>query len=274
MNARAEAAAPRRKHWEDLTTVPLAILGVAFIGAYGVWVLRPEDPAPVHVVIAVILVVVWLVFLVDVVVRIALTPKGHRWAWVRHHPIDFMSAVLPVFRALRVVGLVVEVPYFRRRSGNAVRARFLVLAVLYALVFVVFIALATLSVERDAPGATIVTFGDAMWWAIVTLATVGYGDTYPVTTPGRWYAVFLMAGGIAILGVASATVISVLNERLAEIERGRHEARAGRPSDADGDGDGDSDVDTAADGLDDEGEPIGFQAREGLVPEAPDGASD
>lgn len=260
MNARAEAPAPRRTRWEDVTTVPLAVLGVAFIGAYAAWVLRPEDPAPVHAVIAGVLLLVWLVFLFDVVVRIILTPRGHRWKWIRHHPIDFMSAVLPVFRALRVVGLVVQIPYFRRRSGNAVRARFLVLAVSYALVFVVFIALATLSVERDAPGATILTFGDAMWWALVTLATVGYGDTYPVTAPGRWYAVFLMAGGIAILGVASATVISLLNERLADAERGRHE-RAGRtPGDPDDD--------------DDDEEPIGFAEREGFDAAASGEASD
>jgi voltage-gated potassium channel len=106
------------------------------------------------------------------------------------------------------------VPYLQRRTGNAVRTNILIYAASYAVVFVYFISLATLNVERDAPGANITTFGDAIWWAIVTVATVGYGDEYPVTPAGRFYAVFLMAGGIAILGTASATIISLINERI------------------------------------------------------------
>jgi voltage-gated potassium channel len=82
-----------------------------------------------------------------------------------------------------------------------------------------FLALATLEAERYAPGANIVTFGDAIWWALVTIATVGYGDTYPVTALGRFYAVLLMAGGVAIVGTASATIISFLNERVAGLRR-------------------------------------------------------
>ena len=82
-----------------------------------------------------------------------------------------------------------------------------------------FLALATLAAEREAAGANIVTFGDSIWWAIVTITTVGYGDLYPVTPPGRFYAVLLMAGGIAIVGTASATIISYLNERVAGLRR-------------------------------------------------------
>ena len=85
-----------------------------------------------------------------------------------------------------------------------------------------FLALATLEAERDADGANIVTFGDAIWWAIVTIATVGYGDEVPGDPLGRFYAVLLMAGGIAIVGTASATIISYLNERVAG-----HPARTG-----------------------------------------------
>ena len=88
-----------------------------------------------------------------------------------------------------------------------------------------FLALATLEAERDAPGANITTFGDAIWWALVTIATVGYGDMYPVTALGRFYAVLLMAGGVAIVGTASATIISYLNERVAGL---RHTGRRAR----------------------------------------------
>ena len=101
--------------------------------------------------------------------------------------------------------------------------------------WVFFLALATLQAERGAPGANIDTFGDAIWWAIVTIATVGYGDLYPVTPAGRFYAVLLMAGGIAIVGTASATIISYLNERVAGL-RHQRATRSGRAVALDGRG--------------------------------------
>jgi voltage-gated potassium channel len=59
-----------------------------------------------------------------------------------------------------------------------------------------------------------VAFGDSLWWAFVTLATVGYGDFYPVTFPGRLVAAGLMAAGIAVVGVVTATAASWLIERV------------------------------------------------------------
>ena len=113
------------------------------------------------------------------------------------------------------VGLLQDLPLLKKHTPSAVRAQFIILALAYACAWVFFLALATLQAERNAPGANIETFGDAIWWAIVTIATVGYGDLYPVTPAGRFYAVLLMAGGIAIVGTASATIISYLNERVA-----------------------------------------------------------
>ena len=52
--------------------------------------------------------------------------------------------------------------------------------------------------EHGHPGANITNLGDALWWAVVTIATVGYGDYYPVTAVGRVIAVFIMLGGIGI----------------------------------------------------------------------------
>jgi voltage-gated potassium channel len=210
-----DEATRRRRRYVDATGRSLAILGVLFVMAYTIYVLWLDRPQWVTTVMAVILIATWVIFVIDVIIRILLTPRGRRWHYAWRHPFEVLSAILPVFRALRVVGLLQDLPVLKRHTPTAVRAQFITLALAYAFAWVFFLSLATLQAERDAPGANIVTFGDAIWWALVTIATVGYGDTYPVTPLGRFYAVLLMAGGVAIVGTASATIISYLNEKVA-----------------------------------------------------------
>jgi voltage-gated potassium channel len=216
----ALGAEGRRERWVDATSRPLAIAGVLFVVLYTVWVLWEHPPDWMRGVYLAVFTLAWVAFVADVVVQFLLTPRGQRMRWVWRHPVEVLSAFLPLARALRVVSLVRHLPALERRTTSAVRARFVSEALTYAAVFVFFIALATYQAERHASGATIVTFGDAIWWALVTLATVGYGDTYPVTALGRTYAVILMAGGVAIVGTASATLVSILNERMQELRRG------------------------------------------------------
>jgi len=76
-----------------------------------------------------------------------------------------------------------------------------------------------LDAERTNPEANITGFGDAAWWAIVTMTTVGYGDRYPTTGVGRLAAVALMLAGIAVLGVVTATLASWLVEQVKTSEQ-------------------------------------------------------
>jgi len=205
----------RRLRWERVMTWPLLVLGAAFIVAYSVLVLDEGelDPAWRNTMLLTA-AVTWLVFGIDYLVRLVVTPMRWRWHFVTHSLIDLLSVLIPLFRAFRVMHLLREVPYLRLKTGNAVRTRIIAYMVGYAVLFVYFIALATLQAERNAPGATITDFGLAIWWAIVTIATVGYGDTYPVTVVGRLYATGLMIGGIAIVGAASATMISFISDKI------------------------------------------------------------
>lgn len=73
-------------------------------------------------------------------------------------------------------------------------------------------AFAEYQIESPVQGDKINTFGDALWWSIATVTTVGYGDVYPITTTGRIVESILMIVGIAILG----WLISTLGESLIE----------------------------------------------------------
>ena len=65
-------------------------------------------------------------------------------------------------------------------------------------------AVTVLDAERDAVGANITSFGDALWWSLASVTTVGYGDRFPVTDEGRLVATFLMVIGIGLFGSLTA----------------------------------------------------------------------
>lgn len=206
-----------RRRWEDLSAWPLAILGVAFIAAFMFLTIDETPGSTLRALATVALAASWVGIVVDGLVRLLLTPRGERRRYLGHHVLDVLSVLLPLFRAVKVVQLLNRIPALRRRTASAVRVSVIVTGAAYIVVFVTFVALGALQVERGAPGATIVSFGDAMWWAIVTLTTVGYGDFVPVTIAGRGYAVALMLGGIVIVGSISALMVSYLTERIKRV---------------------------------------------------------
>ncbi len=87
---------------------------------------------------------------------------------------------------------------FKNRAGTAVYlVAFLIILVLE------FGSLAVLAAEHGVPGSNIKTASDAIWWTIVTIATVGYGDFYPVTGMGRLLGIFVITLGVALFGVVT-----------------------------------------------------------------------
>src|SRR5262245_49073684 len=87
-------------------------------------------------------------------------------------------------------------------------------------------ALAILDAERTNPDASIRSYGDALWWAISTITTVGYGDLYPTTLEGRLVAAALMIAGIALLGVITASIASWFVQRVREVETTEQQTQA------------------------------------------------
>lgn len=204
-----------REQWERVTRWPLIVLSIGFLVAYSVVAIDETRSHDEQLAIASVLAVAWLAFIIDPLVRYFLTPAADRSAYFAAHRIDFFSAILPILRPFGLLKYLHIAPGFSGNGGNALRSRVIAAAAAYASLFVYTIAITVLQFEREADGATIRTAGEAIWWACVTLATVGYGDYVPVTAVGRTLAVVLMAGGVVIIGTASALVVSYLSERIA-----------------------------------------------------------
>jgi voltage-gated potassium channel len=119
--------------------------------------------------------------------------------------------ILRLFRVFRAIRLGRE--YGVRNMARTFweqRAQSALLAVLLFIILLLeFGSMAMVYAEEDASGANITTGGDAVWWAYVTITTVGYGDQYPVTTAGRVIGVLVMTGGVALFGVLTGYLANV-----------------------------------------------------------------
>jgi voltage-gated potassium channel len=211
-----------RRRYEDATQWPLVLLALLFVAAYAWGVLRPDLPHPLLVTLRVVTVVAWPVFLGDYLLRLVLADQ--RWRFVRQNWVDGLAVVLPLLRPLRVVSLVRVARVLDRRLTSTLHGRVAAYVTLTASLVVFMASLAVFDAERGAPDASITGYGDAVWWALTTITTVGYGDEYPVTEEGRLVAVLLMVGGIALLGVVTAAVASWFVGRVAEAAQAQDDA--------------------------------------------------
>lgn len=196
---------------------------------------------------------IWLVFVIEFTIRLLLTPD--RLRMLRTHVFDILVLVLPflrVFRGVRALRSVARAIFAiggMTLSGRALETTRRVArgkGVPYVMGLVTLAAIAgaliVLHVETGVPGSNIGTLGDALWWALSTVTTVGYGDRYPTTTEGRVVAFALMLLGLGLFSLVTARIAAFfvgddqageearqefrqLNERLARVEGLLLEAR-------------------------------------------------
>jgi len=153
---------------------------------------------------------VWALFLIDYVVRLVLSEK--KWEYIKSHPLELL-AIIPfdqIFRTLRLVRLVrlIRLLVLIRRKNSFIE----VLTNKYKIdrIFIVVVSLLFISaIPMYWIEPNFKTYGDALWWAVVTTTTVGYGDLYPETSAGRLIAGVLMFVGIGLIGVVTGTVASL-----------------------------------------------------------------
>ncbi len=142
----------------------------------------------------------------------------NKWHYLKWGWIDLLSSIpmVDAFRTARLVRIVRVIRIIKAYRSvqqllaylfqNRVKGTF-ASAVLTAVLMLIFSAIAILKVETS-PESNITTAEDAIWWAFVTITTVGYGDKYPVTTEGRLVAAVLMTVGVGLFGTFTAYISS------------------------------------------------------------------
>ncbi|MEO6006014.1 MAG: potassium channel family protein [Opitutus sp.] len=176
------------------------------------------------------------IFLLEFLIHFYLAPsktKFMRMGWI-----DLVSSIPEiswlrwgrVFRVVRIVRALRSVSaVYQHFSAERAKGTFVMVG-LMSIVAVLLATIAVYELEHGQPTANIHTAGDALWWAFATITTIGYGDHYPMTMPGRIVAVILVVFGLSFFGTFTAYVASFFLEKAqlkeeSEIHRLIHEVR-------------------------------------------------
>jgi voltage-gated potassium channel len=131
--------------------------------------------------------------------------------------------LLRVVRLLRVLHLT-EYDKPMRAIGRSIRARkkLLVISFVSMLMMIFFAASGMYFIEREAQPKAFASIPDAMWWAVMTLTTVGYGDVYPITPLGKFFAAIIATCGIAVFALPMAILTAAILD--VKVEDDTHDA--------------------------------------------------
>lgn len=153
--------------------------------------------------------VIWLIFVIDYFVRFI--RADNKWSYIKQHPLELI-AIIPfdsIFRAARIVR-VFRIMRLIGIGSRYTKTLYIVLktngldkVLLLAIVLLFLIPIPIVLIEPS-----INTFTNALWWAVVTTTTVGYGDISPETPIGRGLAIILMLLGIGIIGTFTSAITS------------------------------------------------------------------
>jgi voltage-gated potassium channel len=206
---------------EEAKSITLVHVGLALLSLYGMGALAAyyflDLPEPTRRLLSTYDDVICVLFLTDFFVRLWLAKRKRdflRWGWI-----DLLASI-PHYNYVRlgrffyvywVVRRLATYPspralfeHLYKNRARSVFATAFLLAVLLAGLCSVLI----LEAEARHPQANIHSPGDAVWWAWVTVCTVGYGDKFPVSTEGRIVAGILMAAGITVFGTLAGLLSS------------------------------------------------------------------
>lgn len=196
---------------DRVTEAPMLVLAILYICAFIVGYL-PNVSSSVRDSATFAENLIIAVFAAELVLKVAVAER--RLLYLRRHWLDVLIVVLPFLRPLRVLRVLRIVPVLARgaigvrRIMGPYHGAYVLLIGLGA----VIISATLIFVFERGGGGSIRGFDDALWWAATTVTTVGYGDTFPITSEGRAVAVFLMIVGIALFGVLTAATAAYFVE--------------------------------------------------------------
>lgn len=174
------------------------------------------DPDAINVVY-IVNAVLTLLFIYDFGLRLATAPSRPRY-FLRDYGWADLLAIVPAFRIFRLFRIFKAYRIVHRYGTGYILtylSRNRAESALYILVLMVILiieagAFLVLQAERGSPDANIVTAVDAIWWAYVTITTVGYGDRYPVTIGGRLVGILVLTTGVAVFATFAGLISSKL----------------------------------------------------------------
>jgi voltage-gated potassium channel len=195
--------------WTKLSPTFLQVLGVIFLAGYAWPIINPNLSPALHSLCNWTLFVIWIFFAFDYFARLSISEDKR--LFVRKNLLDLAAVALPFLPLLRAIRALAAVTVLSRRNRGS-RSQQVTTSVVTLAFATWFVAgLAVTEAERQIDGSNIQGVGDGWWWAITTMATVGYGDTYPVSTQGRIVGMALMIMGVALLGTITASIASNFN---------------------------------------------------------------
>ncbi|MEY3605965.1 MAG: hypothetical protein RL289_145 [Actinomycetota bacterium] len=195
--------------WTKLSPTFLQTLGIVFLAGYAWPIINPNLSPSLHSLCNWTLFIIWIFFAIDYFARLSIAEDKKKF--VRKNLLDLAAVALPFLPLLRAIRALAAVTVLSRRNRGS-RSQQVTTSVVTLAFATWFVAgLAVTEAERHVDGANIQGVGDGWWWAITTMATVGYGDTYPVSPQGRIVGMSLMIMGVALLGTITASIASNFN---------------------------------------------------------------
>ena len=167
-----------------------------------------QDP-DLDYVLAIMNVPITIIFLIDFLYRLKSAPSKSYYFWRNWGWADLLASlpfqqtkILRLFRLVKVYRLLQE--YGARNIMKSLikdKAGSALLSLLFIAILVLeFGSLLMLRLEANVAGANITSASDAIWYIIVTMSTVGYGDQFPITNPGRVLGTVIIVVGVGIFG--------------------------------------------------------------------------
>lgn len=196
------------RYWNNLMLIPMFTVIVLESGQDGI---QAYDFQVANLLFCVFFAVEWAIGLMVADDRKAyLADIEHGFELLSSIPFGYFFQSLRIFRFVRIarlIRIVLRTRRFRRQGRRAIRVLLIITA------FIVAGGTGFRIVEPE----TVPTMGDAMWWAIVTMSTVGYGDIVPQTDVGRIVAGFLMLFGVGTFGYIAGIASQVFDDEEDEI---------------------------------------------------------